>query len=175
MARNVVAPAACICWTMGSTLAAKASAASRFAAVPLAWASGRLVRFPRTAPCAFFWASAALVRSAISVRSFCARVLWVWVAIASLLVSGYWMLFVTFGGFAKVGVHVHIMQTIGWLMIVLFGVLFYGQWPTFTRAVDDENWPAAGASLNTIRQIIAINLPLGLIVVVIVASGRYWG
>ena len=34
MARNVVAPAACIWRTMGSTLAAKASAASRFAATP---------------------------------------------------------------------------------------------------------------------------------------------
>jgi hypothetical protein len=46
--RNVVAPAACIWRTIGSTLAAKASAASRLAARPLACASGRLVRFPRT-------------------------------------------------------------------------------------------------------------------------------
>ncbi len=81
----------------------------------------------------------------------------------------------TFGGVARIGVHVHIMQTIGWLMIVLFGVLFYGVWPTFRRAVDEENWPVAGANLNTIRQIIAINLPLGLIVGVVGANGRYWG
>ncbi len=85
------------------------------------------------------------------------------------------MPFMTFGGFARVGVHVHIMQAIGWLMIVLIGVLFYGAWPTFRRAVDEENWSVAGASLNTIRQMIAINLPLGLIVVAIGASGRYWG
>jgi hypothetical protein len=58
MARNVVAPDAC--WrTMGRTLAAKAFAASRFATTPLACASGRLVRFPSRAPCAFFCASAA--------------------------------------------------------------------------------------------------------------------
>ena len=43
------------------------------------------------------------------------------------------------------------------------------------RAVDEQNWSVAGAKLNTIRQIIAINLPFGLIVVVIGASGRYWG
>jgi hypothetical protein len=49
IARNVVAPAACIWRTIGSTLAAKASAASRFAATPLACASGKFVRFPRTA------------------------------------------------------------------------------------------------------------------------------
>ena len=43
------------------------------------------------------------------------------------------------------------------------------------RTVDSEDWASAGASLNRIRQIIAVNLPLGLIVVVIGASGRYWG
>jgi len=40
---------------------------------------------------------------------------------------------------------------------------------------DVEDWPSAGASLSRIRQIIAVNLPLGLLVVVIGASGRYWG
>ncbi|HET7256537.1 MAG TPA: hypothetical protein VFJ46_22475, partial [Xanthobacteraceae bacterium] len=35
---------------------------------------------------------------------------WVWVAILFLLASGYWMVFKTFGGFAAVGVHVHLMQ-----------------------------------------------------------------
>jgi uncharacterized membrane protein len=43
------------------------------------------------------------------------------------------------------------------------------------RAVDVEDWPSAGTSLNRIRQIIRFNLPLGLIVVVIGGSGRYWG
>jgi uncharacterized membrane protein len=43
------------------------------------------------------------------------------------------------------------------------------------RAVDVEDWPSAGTSLNRIRQIIRLNLPLGLVVVVIGGSGRYWG
>jgi uncharacterized membrane protein len=37
---------------------------------------------------------------------------WVWIAILLLLVSGYWMVLVTFGGFAGVRVHVHLMQGI---------------------------------------------------------------
>jgi uncharacterized membrane protein len=45
----------------------------------------------------------------------------------------------------------------------------------FKRAIDVEDWPGAGASLDRIRQIIASNLPLGLLVVVIGGSGRYWG
>ncbi len=99
---------------------------------------------------------------------------WVWMAILLLLASGYWIVFTTFGGFAGVGVHVHLMQLIGWIMIVLFLWLFHGPWIALKRAVDAENWSMAGASLNRIRQIIAVNLPLGLIVVVIGASGRYW-
>jgi uncharacterized membrane protein len=45
----------------------------------------------------------------------------------------------------------------------------------FKRAVDAQDWPAAGAQLNRIRQIIAINLPIGLIVVIIGGTGRFWG
>ena len=100
---------------------------------------------------------------------------WVWIAILFLLVSGYWMVFKTFGGFAGVGVHVHIMEAIGWVMIALFLWLFHGPWLAFKRAVDAADWPGAGGRLNLIRQIIAVNLPLGLIVVVIGASGRFWG
>jgi uncharacterized membrane protein len=100
---------------------------------------------------------------------------WVWVAVVFLLASGYWMVFWTFGGFARVGVHVHLMQGIGWIMILLFFWLFHGPWLKFKRAVDAQDWPAAGVELSRIRQIIAVNLPLGLIVVVIGASGRYWG
>jgi uncharacterized membrane protein len=98
----------------------------------------------------------------------------VWVAILLLLVTGYWMVFSIFGGFAGARAHIHVMQLIGWVMIALFVWLFHGPWLAFKRAVDAEDWPAAGARLNRIRQIIAVNLPLGLIVVAVGASGRYW-
>ena len=100
---------------------------------------------------------------------------WVWLAIALLLASGYWLLFTAFGGFARAGLHIHLMQGIGWVMIALFVWLFHGPWLAFKRAVEAQDWPRAGASLNRIRQIIAVNLPLGLLVVGIGASGRYWG
>jgi uncharacterized membrane protein len=100
---------------------------------------------------------------------------WVWAAVLLLLVSGYWMVFMTFGGMAGVGLHVHLMQGIGWVMIALFAWLFHGPWLAFKRAVDSSDWPKAGEKLDRIRQIISVNLPLGLIVVVIAATGRYWG
>jgi uncharacterized membrane protein len=107
-------------------------------------------------------------------RAFFAKFLpWVWVAILFLLASGYWMVFVTFGGMRGIGMHIHLMQGIGWIMVLLYLWLFHGPWLKFKRAVDAADWPAAGANLNRIRQIIAVNLPLGLIVVIIGASGRY--
>ena len=84
------------------------------------------------------------------------------------------MLFTTFGGFDGAGPYIHLMQLIGWLMITLFVWLFHGPWLVFKRAVDIEDWPSAGASLNRIRQIIRVNLPLGLLVVIIGGGGRYW-
>ena len=52
------------------TFAANASAAAFTDCLPLACASARLVRFPASCPCALRTASAARVRSAISLRSF---------------------------------------------------------------------------------------------------------
>jgi uncharacterized membrane protein len=100
---------------------------------------------------------------------------WVWIAILLLLASGYWMVFTIFGGLAGARLYIQLMQGIGWVMIALFVWLFHGPWLAFKRAVEVEDWSSAGASLNRIRQIIAVNLPLGLLVTVIGASGRYWG
>ena len=61
---------------------------------------------------------------------------WVWLAILLLLASGYWMVFTAFSGFAGAGLHVHLMQMIGWLMIALFVWLFHGPWLAFKRAGD---------------------------------------
>jgi uncharacterized membrane protein len=100
---------------------------------------------------------------------------WVWVSILLLLASGYWMLLTTFGGFKGAPLYINLMQTIGLVMIALFVWLFHGPWLKFKRAVDAQDWPSAAAQLNRIRQIIMINLPLGLIVVMIGGSGRFWG
>jgi len=91
-----------------------------------------------------------------------------------LLASGYWMLAKGFGGFAEAPLYINLMQAIGWVMIALFVWLFHGPWLAFKRAVDAQDWPAAAANLNRIRQIIMVNLPFGLIVV-IGGSGRFWG
>lgn len=100
---------------------------------------------------------------------------WVWTSILLLLGSGYWMLFMTFGGFSGAGIRIHWMQLFGWAMVGLFFWLFHGPWPAFKRAVEAEDWPGAAVSLDQMRQIIAVNMPVGLLVIVIGAGGRYLG
>jgi uncharacterized membrane protein len=60
-------------------------------------------------------------------------------------------------------------------MVALFAWLFHGPWLKFKRAVDAKDWAAAALHLQRIARIIQINLPLGLIVVVIGGTGRFWG
>jgi uncharacterized membrane protein len=99
---------------------------------------------------------------------------WVIAAIVVLLVSGYWLLFVTYGGFAAVGVHVHIMHLTGLVMFLLFFHLYFVPWKRFGRAMAAGDDGLATRWLGQIRTIIAVNLGLGLLTVAIGASGRFW-
>jgi uncharacterized membrane protein len=99
----------------------------------------------------------------------------VWVAIGALLLSGYALVFEGFGGFRGAGLHIHLMQGIGLLMMLLFLHLFFAPWRRFQRAVDAADFAAAGRQLGQIRLIVTINLVLGLITIIIGSTGRYWG
>jgi uncharacterized membrane protein len=98
----------------------------------------------------------------------------VWASIAVLLASGYAMLFLRFGGFAGAGLHIHIMQATGLLMMLLFLHLFFAPWRRFSRAVAAGAWSDAATALDRIRRIVAINLVLGVITVAAGSSGRFW-
>jgi uncharacterized membrane protein len=100
---------------------------------------------------------------------------WVFAAIALLLISGYGMVFGVFGGFARIGLHVHIMQGIGIVMILIFLHLYFAPWKRFRTALAAGNTAVAAAQLNQIRILVTVNLILGLITVAIGSSGRYWG
>jgi uncharacterized membrane protein len=98
----------------------------------------------------------------------------VWVLIVLLLLSGYGMV-AALGGFAQIGLHIQIMQGIGIVMMLAFAHLYFAPWKRFRRAVDAGDLAAAAPQLDQIRRIVGFNLVLGLIVVVIGATGRYWG
>lgn len=98
----------------------------------------------------------------------------VWLAIVALLGTGYSMVFGVFGGFAAVGIHVHVMHAIALLMTLIFVYVYAFPWRKFRAAVDAADFSTGAARIESIRRLIAINLTLGLIVVVVGASGPYW-
>ena len=58
---------------------------------------------------------------------------WVIAAIVLLLASGYAMIFFVYAGFGGVGLHVHIMQAIGIVMMLAFFHLYFAPWRRFPR------------------------------------------
>ena len=99
---------------------------------------------------------------------------WVWIAVVLLLATGYWMIFGQWGGFAELPLHVHIMHTIGWIMVLIYLHLWFGPYKRFKAALGAGEPPKAAANLNQIRWIVTTNLVLGLITAIIGASGRHW-
>ena len=99
--------------------------------------------------------------------------LWVWLSVIALLVTGYGMIFGVYGGMAAAGTHIHIMHGLGWLMFLAFGHLFFVPWKRLRTALGAGSLDEAARHLNQIRWIVAVNLALGLIVVVVASGGRF--
>lgn len=98
---------------------------------------------------------------------------WVFAAIATLLVTGYWMVFSFYGGFDAVGLHVHIMLWSGYAMMAIFLHVFFAPFRRLKRAVASTDWPAGGRALAQIRVLIGVNLLIGLLVLSVASGGRY--
>jgi uncharacterized membrane protein len=99
---------------------------------------------------------------------------WVGGSIVVLLLSGYGLLFLIFGGFRSAPIYVHVMQGTGIVMMLLYGHLVAAPWKRFRLAVDGGALPDAARHLNQIRQLVAINLSLGIVTVLVGTTGRYW-
>lgn len=99
---------------------------------------------------------------------------WVWIMVAVLLASGYWMIFFAFGGLAKLPLYLNLMQGVGWLMVLVFMHLWFAPYRRFRRALAADETAEAGRNLDIIRKLVTTNLYLGLINAVIGASGPYW-
>ncbi len=100
---------------------------------------------------------------------------WVWGAVAVLLISGFAMVIWGFGGFTKIGTYVHVMIGLGIIMMLIYAHLYFVPWQRFRRAVAAGEWPVAAKNIDQIRQLVTVNLVLGLITVVVGAAGRYYG
>jgi uncharacterized membrane protein len=74
-------------------------------------------------------------------------------------------------GFANAPLHWHVMLSSGLVMTTIFAIIALFDFPKLKAGVAAEDWPAAGAAMNAIRQRVAINLGLGVATVAVACFG----
>jgi uncharacterized membrane protein len=95
------------------------------------------------------------------------------VSIATVLVSGLWMI----GRLAKETVQAGlafnmpldwtIMATLGIVMMAIFGHIRFSLFKRLSKAVAASDWPAGGAALASIRTWVGVNLVIGVVIIVL--------
>lgn len=97
----------------------------------------------------------------------------VWVFVVVLLSTGYYGLFSRFGGFADSPPYLHLMHTIGLIMVGIFCYLYSALYRPFSRLVDDNNITSAPVLLKKIRFLLSCNLVLGIAITAVGICGPY--
>ncbi|MBW8268630.1 CopD family protein [Caldovatus sp. SYSU G05006] len=99
----------------------------------------------------------------------------VWHAMPAVLLSGWALLFVWYGGFRGAGWHVHLMHLTGLVMGAVYLTIALGPWREMRAALAAGETAAAAGAAGRIRQLVTLNLALGLLTVAVAAWGRFGG
>lgn len=99
----------------------------------------------------------------------------VWHAMPILLLTGYALLFGWYGGFVGAGWHIHAMHLTALIMAGIFLALFFGPWKEFRAAQAAGDRAGAATAVDRVRQLVSMNLALGLLTVAVAAWGRFGG
>ena len=97
----------------------------------------------------------------------------VWAAVIILLITGYMMIFSIWQSMAVAPLYVHIMQGLGIVMMMIFMHVFFSPYKKLKAAVAEENWPEGAKFLAQIRQLVGVNIILGLLLIGVASGGRY--
>ena len=95
---------------------------------------------------------------------------WVWAAVAGILFSGVWTLVVV--GMRQAPMHWHLMFLLGLIMMAIFVYAVAQPYAQLQAAVAAQNWPAGGKALGRIRQLVGVNLMLGVVTIAVTTLGR---
>jgi len=96
--------------------------------------------------------------------------LMVWLSIALLLASGFWMLGMSDMKLAPKGWHA--MSGLGLLMCLIFAHIWFVPFRRLKAAVNASDWPAAGKALGQIHPLVLTNFALGWLAVLAVVVWR---
>lgn len=95
---------------------------------------------------------------------------WVWVAVILILTTGLHMIALLGGAAAPL--YALAMFALGAVMMLIFGHVFFSPYRRLKRAITAQDWKAGGAALGQIRQLIGINLTIGLATIAVAFLGR---
>ena len=96
---------------------------------------------------------------------------WAGGAVVVVLATGLTMI-ETAGGWAGLPWRVHVMSALGVAMAGLYGWVRFALYPRLRAAVQAARMPEAAQRLQPIRRAVAVNLALGVGVVVVAVGGR---
>jgi uncharacterized membrane protein len=99
----------------------------------------------------------------------------VWHAMPIVLLTGWTLLFGWYGGFRGAGWHVHLMHLLGIVMGAVYLAIAFGPWRQARAAMARQDAAAVARANGRIRQLVVLNLVLGLFTVTIAAWGRFGG
>jgi uncharacterized membrane protein len=94
----------------------------------------------------------------------------VWLSIALLLASGFWMLGMSDLKLAPKGWHA--MSGLGLLMCLIFAHIWFAPFRRLKAAVHACDWPTAGKALGQIHPLVLTNFALGWLAVLAVVVWR---
>ncbi|MGB8338763.1 MAG: CopD family protein [Burkholderiales bacterium] len=97
--------------------------------------------------------------------------LWVWIAVALILLSGFGMIS-TGGGFKNSPLYVNAMMAAGLVMMAIFAHVYFAPYQRLVRYVAAREWKAAGEQLAQIRKMVGLNLALGLLTITVATVGH---
>lgn len=97
---------------------------------------------------------------------------WVWKSVVIVVLTGYWLGFGLFRSMGDWPTHVHVMHGLGLIMAGVFLAVYFAPFRHLREAVDTQDWARAGSALANVRKLVAVNLVLGIIVVVVASGGR---
>ncbi len=91
-------------------------------------------------------------------------------AVFAILFSGFGLMHLAGPGQAPW--YWHLMMATGLVMIVIFTLIRHVHYRKLGEAVEAADWPAGGAAMNRIRQLVLVNLCLGGLTVAMATLGK---
>ena len=98
---------------------------------------------------------------------------WVWFSIVVLFFTGLYMMS-QMGGLFGAGRYIYLMFGLAVVMTVIFKFVYLAPFRHLCRGVEEEKWEMAAFALGTIRKLVAVNLSIGILVIVSATALKFW-